>query len=56
MVWEKIGRGYHVCGPWLVKRYGFGVFLLLRNGREVSRHPTMVAAKLAAKAYLDEGS
>ena len=51
MVWEKIGRD-HACGPWLIRRYGYA-FMLLRNGREISRHPSIVAAKLAAEAWND---
>ena len=53
MQWEKIGKEW-ACGPWRIRRYGY-IFMLLRNGKEMQRCPTIVAAKLAAEAYLNEG-
>lgn len=47
MQWEKIGKDY-VSGPWMIRRFGYG-FVLTCNGKDVSKHPNIAAAKLAAE-------
>lgn len=54
MRWVKSST-YYVSGPWLIRRYGYG-FMLTRNGKQISYHKSITAAKAAAQLNSQESS